>query len=299
MTSLALGTLVVWCASFADGALQGLDVVVGIGSDLGSAVGTAARDVPALLRLGGVAVSDDHAVIAGDTLDGPVVLVFAPAAPGDDIADATTWTLARVFADESLVLLAGVSFDREADRFLVVDEGDACVRAVDVDLGIAADAVAGVCGQAADAPGFLDAPRAAVAAGGDIFVSDTANHRVLRFTSPDVGVVVIGDGSNSVAGAGAPARDFAVAAPEQLAFDTFGNLYITSTSVVRLVTDVLDNDNDNDTVFTIFGRDRSDYPASEAFCLRGLNPIGVGVDSGVVVADACQGFVVRLRSVTP
>jgi len=62
--------------------------------------------------------------------------------------------------------------------------------------------------------------------------------------------------------------------------------------VVRIITDVLDDDAANDTVTTIFGKVRDDYPAAEAFCLSG---IAIANDGAVAVADACQGFLVTLR----
>jgi len=195
-----------------------VDVVVGI--DRGAAAGDLGGDdlgepaltMPVLARVGGVAVGDGRIVIAGDDAVGPVVVVLDAA----DLAEPSSWTIEGVASAVDLVELAGVSYDEENDRFLVVDAGAACVRALKNDLVIDAASVAGVCGEPDRFGAFLFKPTAAVARGGDVYVTDTGNHRVVRYTAPDAAEPIIGDGTPSVAGAGAPAREFAIAAPRQL-----------------------------------------------------------------------------------
>ncbi len=126
-------------------------------------------------------------------------------------------------------------------------------------------------------------------------MSDTGNHRVLRIVS-DQSEVVIGDGSVSSAGEGAPARRFPVAAPRQLALDAHGNLFVASSTTVRQIANV-DGDDDadgDDAVFTIFGLERAAYPESDAFCVSALAASTDG--GGVFVADGCQGFMVELQA---
>ncbi|MFZ9888165.1 MAG: hypothetical protein ACO3JL_11745 [Myxococcota bacterium] len=132
---------------------------------------------------------------------------------------------------------------------------------------------------------------------GAVYMSDTDNHRVLRVGSDGHGTLVVGDGSVSSAGEGSPARLFPVQAPKQLALDAYGNLYITSTTSVRLAANV-DGDADadgDDPVTTVFGGgDRLRFPKSDAFCLSALTLDDDGV---VYVADACQGYLVKLSRV--
>jgi hypothetical protein len=129
---------------------------------------------------------------------------------------------------------------------------------------------------------------------GAVYVADTGNHRVLR-VQDGIASLVIGDGSVSSAGEGSPARLFPVNAPRQLALDRFGNLYVASTTSLRLVENV-DGDDDadgDDRVTTIFGGGARDtFPESDTFC---LHTVVVDDDDRVFAADACQGFLVELR----
>jgi DNA-binding beta-propeller fold protein YncE len=180
------------------------------------------------------------------------------------------------------------------DTFVVVEEDDHCLRRVDRD-GVTVGDVFGRCGSAGIFPGFLNGPTHVVVspASGAVYVADTGNHRVLRVEGDDA-TLVLGDGSVSSAGEGAPARLFPVNAPRQLALDGFGNLFVASTAAVRLVANV-DGDVDADgdgRVFTVFGGGaRAAFPESDTFCLGALT---VDADDRVFAADACQGFMVEL-----
>jgi hypothetical protein len=92
---------------------------------------------------------------------------------------------------------------------------------------------------------------------------------------------------------------FPVNAPRQLALDDFGNLYVASTTTVRLVANV-DGDRDadgDDRVFTIFGGGARDtFPESDMFC---LHTVAVDEDGEVYAADSCQGVLVALTPTTP
>jgi DNA-binding beta-propeller fold protein YncE len=208
------------------------------------------------------------------------------------IDDATQWTNTSIAA--GLVGPAGIVYDEFTDTFVVVEEDNHCLQRVDRDGAIVGD-VYGNCGTAGIFPGFLSGPTQAVVSpdSGAIYVADTGNNRVLRVEN-GAATLVIGDGSVSSAGEGEPARLFPVNAPRQLALDDFGNLYIASTTTVRLVANT-DGDADadgDDRVFTIFGsgaRDR--FPESDTFCLNALTVDG---DGRVFAADACQGFLVEL-----
>jgi cysteine-rich repeat protein len=249
------------------------------------------------------ALLDDAAGVAFDPV--ATTLVITERALGDlrvigldpdgdgVIDDASAWTN-RSIATE-LTGPAGIAYDGTSDTFVVVDEQEHCVQRIDREGG-RSDVVVGRCGTAGLFPGFLNQPTHAVVSptSGALYVADTGNHRVLRVDDDGAVALVIGDGSVSSAGEGSPARLFPVNAPRQLALDRFGNLYVASTTTVRLVANV-DGDSDadgDDAVSTIFGGgERTAFPQSDAFCVRSL---ALGDDDAVYAADACQGFLVRL-----
>jgi cysteine-rich repeat protein len=223
--------------------------------------------------------------------------------PDDDgiIDDPGDWTSTVV--STSLVGPAGIVFDPPSRGFFVVDEGDHCVRAIERNLtvrGGPTEAVFGECGVPGLFGRLLSSPTHAVLAptSGALYIADTGNHRVLRLKD-DEARVVIGDGSVSSAGEGAPAHLFPVNTPRQLALDDFGNLYVTSATTIRLVANV-DGDDDadsDDRVITIFGGGaRATSVESDAFCLRS---IALDDEAAVFVSDACHGFLVRMVPAEP
>jgi cysteine-rich repeat protein len=281
---------------------DGIDVVVGY--DVPAPEGAIrARFAPLLEDARGVAfdVASSSLVV---TERGAGRLRVIGVDPDDDgvIDDASAWTNAAVATD--LVGPAGIVHDASNDDFIVVDEAAHCVRRIALrEAGgaliavPAADVVFGRCGIAGVFPGFLDGPTHVALSSNSsaLYIADTGNHRVLRVDDDGVAAVVIGDGSVSSAGEGSPARLFPVNAPRQLALDRFGNLYVASTTTVRLVANV-DGDNDadgDDVVSTIFGGgERTAFPESDAFCLQSL---AFSADATVFAADACQGFLIELR----
>ena len=66
----------------------------------------------------------------------------------------------------------------------------------------------------------------AVDAGGNLYISDTGNHRVRRVTPAGVISTVVGTGEPGFSGDGGPAADAMLIQPVGLAFDSSGNLYI-------------------------------------------------------------------------
>ena len=76
--------------------------------------------------------------------------------------------------------------------------------------------------------------------------------------------------------------------------DSHGNLFVSSRQTVRLVPAGDDGVvTGNDPVLTVYGAaPRSTFPDSVTACLTGL-AVTPGVD-GLLVLDACQGFLVRL-----
>jgi cysteine-rich repeat protein len=171
-----------------------------------------------------------------------------------DPDDVATWSIARVgagapgFADGPLAgaqfaAPAGLLLDAPTRTLYVADAGNHAVRAIDLDAGTVATvagtpATRGFYGDdLAATAALLYAPTAlALAPSGDLFIADTGNHRVRRVEA-GTGVIttVLGDGVAASSGEGSPAWTFPVHAPRGLAVDELGNLFVTSSTAVRLL----------------------------------------------------------------
>jgi cysteine-rich repeat protein len=251
-----------------------------------------ARFAPLLQEPRGIAVHPATRTLVVSNRDSSrLCLVDADVDDDGAIDGADSWR--AVDQEAGLVAPAGITSDPVTGGFLVADAGAHCVVAVDADYRVV-ETIAGVCGRAGSFAGFLQAPTNALRApSGAVYVADTGNHRVLRVAGGSVAVVV-GDGSPSSAGEGAPARLFPVRSPRQMAIDQEGNLYVASTTTVRLVVNVDDDEeaDGDDRVATIFGGgERIRFPESDALCVGAL---ALDERGSVYVADACQGFLVRL-----
>jgi hypothetical protein len=104
---------------------------------------------------------------------------------------------------------------------------------------------------------------------------------------------VLGDGFAASSGEGAPARTFPVDAPRGLSCDAAGDLFVTSSTAVRLLpandSGVVDG---SGVVQTIYGAPpRTVFPSSVTGCLTGLAVTG---PTQLQVADACTGLLVQL-----
>jgi len=269
-----------------------VDVVAGF-DNASPGVTDQARFAPLLEEPRGLAFLPDTRTLVVANLGNPTLRLVETDRDADgEPDDVGAWQMSRLAV--GLVAPAGITADPSTGGFLVADAGAHCVVALDADFAVV-DTIAGACGQPGNVSGFLNAPASAIRSpSGAVYVADTGNHRVLRVD--DAGLTtVIGDGSPSSAGAGQPARQFPVRSPRQLALDEHGNLFVTSTTTVRLIANVdgdVDADGD-DLVSTIFGGgERATFPESDALCVNALTLDGRG---GVFVADACQGFLVRLE----
>ena len=104
---------------------------------------------------------------------------------------------------------------------------------------------------------------------------------------------VIGDGSAASSGEGAPASSFPVERPAGLAFDRFGNLFVSSRQTVREVTAGSNGlaDADDDAI-TIYGRaPRGSFPEDTTNCVGNVTVD----DDTLLIGDRCLGLLVRLR----
>jgi sugar lactone lactonase YvrE len=125
----------------------------------------------------------------------------------------------------------------------------------------------------------------------DLFIADTGNNRVRRVTADGNITTVLGDGTSASSGEGAPANIFPVDSPEGLECDEIGNLFVTSTTAVRMVLA-----DDTGVVGGIANAARtiyaSDTPGASTACLTGL----VVVDTThVQVTDSCSGMLMELQ----
>ena len=267
--------------------------------------------------------------IAYDATDGVIFITESVATPpdtGDAVlaitvaADPNQSTIAPLVGDADGRLpgyvdltrsarfrnLTGLFFDPAAHLLYIADTGNEAIRALDVSAGIGNATLTTIAGTAQTFGFFGDggpatdallfAPQAITRCGnGDIFIADTGNNRVRRIDAT-TGVIstVLGDGSVSSSGEGAPASSFPVDAPLNLACDDVGNLFVTSTSTVRMVladsAGVVDG---TGAVRTIYGRPpRDTFPQSLTRCLSGLAVVDT---STVRVTDTCTGLLVELR----
>jgi cysteine-rich repeat protein len=236
-----------------------------------------------------------------------------------DPADASTWTIAPLanaagtagFGDgaaqtASFRAPTGLFYDESAAQLYVADAGNHVVRRIDLAGGVAGATVHTVAGTPGHRGHFGDggaaqsallfAPQAITrCSNGDLFVADTGNHRVRRVDA-QTGTIstVLGDGVAASSGDGRPASTFPVNTPLGLACDTRGNLFVTSTTTVRLLaadaSGVIDG---NGLVQSIYGAPpRDTFPASVTRCLTGLVVLG---DATLQVVDSCTGLLVELH----
>ncbi|HTR54563.1 MAG TPA: hypothetical protein VMJ10_27920, partial [Kofleriaceae bacterium] len=236
-----------------------------------------------------------------------------------DPSNPQTWTIAVLantagtagFADGAAASAmfrspSGLYLDATAHVLYIADTGNHAIRALDLGTNLVTTVIntshslgfGGDGGPAAAA--LLFEPTAlARCPNGDMFIADTGNNRVRRVTADSTITTVLGDGVPASSGEGAPARTFPVDSPRGLACDDFGNLFVTSTTALRLLpasdAHVVDG---SGSVQTIFGSPpRTTFPAEVTSCLTAATVIG---PTTVQVADACTGLLVQLdRAYTP
>jgi len=261
--------------------------------------------------------------IAYDTLNGRIYVTESTANRLHkiiivDADDPSTWTMADLAGDatggsagfmDGAAATArfrnptGLYFESSARVLYVADTGNHVIRTINVDtnnvgtafgtpqtLGFFGDE--GVATQA-----LMYEPQALTKCNnGDWFIADTGNNRVRRVhrkDSDDLITTVLGDGTAASFGEGSPAWTFPVEAPLGLVCDAFGNLYVSSTSTVRMLpaTDIHIVDGEGP-VQTIYGAPpRDNFPASISNCLTG---VAVVDDTTLRVTDVCTGLLVEL-----
>jgi cysteine-rich repeat protein len=285
-----------------------------------SATGTFARFRTAGFgSVSGVAIDDSANLVYVAETSSNRLQVVTEVDPGNP----ATWTIAALaniagtagFADGAAATAqfrspTGLYLDIGAHVLYIADTGNHAIRALDLTTQIVTTVVntshslgfGGDGGSAAAAQ--LYRPTAVTRCpNGDLFIADTANNRVRRVTSGMI-TTVLGDGVAASSGEGTPARTFPVDAPRAVACDTANNLFVTSSSTVRLLPATDPTPATGQTpqtpgfvdgsgaVQTIYGKPpRSSFPSSVTDCLTGIAVTG---PLTVQVADACTGLLVQL-----
>lgn len=164
---------------------------------------------------------------------------------------------------------AGLAADGSGNLF-VSDRGNHRIRRVGPDGVITTVAGRGRCGKVGDGgpateaylwhPAGLAADRI-----GNLFVSDSSNHRVLRIDRDGMIETIAGRGYGSLLGDGRPATEASLLLPDALALDSSGNLYV--------------GDGDDHRV-------RKIDPTGRIWTVAGNGTIGSGGDGGPA-SEAC------------
>jgi cysteine-rich repeat protein len=229
-----------------------------------------------------------------------------------------TWTIATLanttgtegFADGPAATAqfrspTGLYLDASAQVLYIADTGNHAIRALDLQTQMVTTVV-----NASHSLGFGGDGGSAAAAqlyrptaltrcpNGELFIADTGNNRVRRIDTSGTITTVLGDGVPASSGEGSPAREFPVDAPRGVACDTVNNLFVTSSTTVRLLpaTDPTQQNpgfvDGSRAVQTIYGKPpRTTFPSSVTDCLTGIAVTG---PLTVQIADACTGLLVEL-----
>ncbi|HEY1551933.1 MAG TPA: SMP-30/gluconolactonase/LRE family protein [Kofleriaceae bacterium] len=124
----------------------------------------------------------------------------------------------------------GVAADGSGSLY-IADSSDNVVLRVDADGAITTVAGTRTSGFTGDGGPAIDAELAtpdgvAVDSAGNIYIADTSNERIRRVDPSGMIETVAGNGVNGLGGDGGPATDAALAAPQRIAVDSAGDLYI-------------------------------------------------------------------------
>jgi len=135
----------------------------------------------------------------------------------------------------------GVSVSSSGNLF-IADSMNNRIRMIGTDGIITTFAGTGTMGAAGDAGPASDAQlgrpsHVAFDAWGNVFIADTANHRIRKVDTNGIVSTVAGIGISSYLGDGGPATDAGLSSPSAVAVDAFGNLLIADSgnSLVRIV----------------------------------------------------------------
>ena len=202
---------------------------------------------------------------------------------------AASTPLGQIFADAT---------DREGNVFVADYDNNQVLRVSrDGNLTlVAGNGFAGFSGDGGQAVNAsLRGPKGvAVGPDGFIYISDTGNDRVRVVTPDGVIATIAGNGSQLFSGDGGPATVASLFAPNGLAFDSTGNLFIADTRHNRIRRIASDG-----VITTVAGNGLETYNGEGAATSYALNgPVSIAFDAAgnLFIADTLNN---RIRKVTP
>ena len=133
---------------------------------------------------------------------------------------------------------SGVAVDTSGNLF-IADNGDNRVRKVDTNGIITSFAGNGTNGYSGDGgvatnANLGDPNSVAVDTSGNLFIGDIFNYRIRKVDTNGIITTVAGNGTNSYSGDGGAATNASLNYPQNLGFDSMGNLYIAGYSDNRV-----------------------------------------------------------------
>jgi uncharacterized protein (TIGR03437 family) len=187
-----------------------------------------------------------------------------------------------------------------AGSLYVSDSGNFLIRKITRAGVISTFAGSGLQGYSGDggpalAASFGTMTHLAIDSSGNVYISDADNHRVRRVTSDGKLQTYAGNGANAAAGDNGPALRASLMAPQGLAFDSNGNLYIadSGSDTVRMITP-------GGIISTVAGNGATGETGNggPAVNARLNNPVGVAVDRNLnfYIADSSGS---TIRQVNP
>jgi sugar lactone lactonase YvrE len=189
----------------------------------------------------------------------------------------------------------GVAVDSRGNVY-IADRENNRIRRVTPDGRISTVIGSGERGYSGDGPALsvkLSFPHGvAVDRQGDVYVADTFNHRIRKLGRDGIVRSIAGTGSQEFVGDGGPAVKAGLAAPDSVAIDAQGNIYIADRANWR----VREITNDG-LIHTIAGNHETGYSGDGGPALSApIFPTSVAVDSRGVVYVTDHD---RIRVLTP
>ena len=239
---------------------------------------------------------------------------------GVDVEAPDTWTIAVLagdgtgrgiggYADGDLAasffrVPEGLLFDEVSRALYVADAGNHIVRAINVDTQTVST-IAGTPqhrGYFGDGKVATDAllyePVAMTSCpNGDMFIAELGSHHIRRVAA-DTGIIttVLGVGVPGSSGNGSPSTIFPVDSPRGLACDAYGNLFVTSRTVLRLLAASDSTSGSSTGVVDGTGSVQTIYQNSQNQC---LTDVAVekpdDIESPLFLTDSCAGAGIELE----
>jgi uncharacterized protein (TIGR03437 family) len=129
---------------------------------------------------------------------------------------------------------SGLAFDTHGNLY-IADRGNSAIRKVSPDGNIQTVAGNGSAGFSGDGGPAISArlgspDGVAVDSSGNVYIADTANHRIRKVTTDGTIQTIAGSDNYGTSGDGGPASQALLVNPRALAFDADGNLIVTDSS---------------------------------------------------------------------